>query len=115
MFERLGAMARLGKQAGTLRADQSEAWQLGEAMAAEALAGRSPDLIRMIHERGEEGIDFYVQQVSEAAVHSISDGEVQIERPVTTESLTAVGIACGMALYDALRSEARRLRRGNMS
>jgi len=48
-------MMRLSKQAGTLKADHPGTWKLGEELAAEALATRSPDLIRMIHERGDEG------------------------------------------------------------
>jgi hypothetical protein len=45
-------MWETGKQAGTLRADHPETWKMGEELADEAMATRSPDLVRMTRERG---------------------------------------------------------------
>ncbi len=100
-------MMRLGRQAGTLKADHPGAWLLGEELAREALADRSPDLARMMRERSKEGIEFYVRQVSEGVVRLVADGEIEISEPVTEKALEALGIACGMTLYDALDKEAR--------
>jgi hypothetical protein len=100
-------MWKMGKQAGTLRADHLETWKLGQELADEAVATRSPDLVRMIHERGEEGINEYVRQVSEGVVMAASSGEIDLPEPATEGALTALGISCGMALKDALDREAR--------
>jgi len=97
----------MGKQAGTLKADHPDAWAIGEELASEALATRSPDLIRMIHERGDQGIDAYVRQVSEAVIQGASRGEIELPELLAEGTLTALGISCGMALKDALDREAR--------
>lgn len=107
MFKRLGKMNQLAKEAGTLKADYPGAWAVGEQLAADLLADRSPDLVRMIHERGKEGVNFYVQQATEGAIQAVASGEIEIPEPASKDALKAVGISCGMGLHDALDREAR--------
>ena len=66
-----------------------------------------PDLVRMIHENGQEGVKLYVQQVTEGVMQGVTSGEIEIPEPLSEGSLKAVGISCGMALHDALDHEAR--------
>lgn len=100
-------MIRLGKQAGTLRANHPAAWATGEAFAVDLLADRSPDLIRLIHERGQEGINFYMEQASEKAIKAAWAGEFDIGEPATKDALLALGIACGMKIDEVLQAEAQ--------
>ena len=106
-LKRLGTMNRLAKQMATLKVDHPEAWAFGETLADEALAERSDDLVRMIHERGEEGIEFYSQQVREAAVTGVASGEIPYEGDTSQQALVAIGIACGMRIHDRLEAESR--------
>jgi len=98
---------RLAKQAASLKAGHPGAWAAGLESAADALASRPPDLIRKIHERGDEGINAYVRAASEAAVQYASAGDIEIHEPRTNEALTALGISFGMALRDALDRESQ--------
>lgn len=107
MFKRLSKMNQLAKEAGTLKADYPGAWAVGEEIAADLLADRSPDLVRMIHENGQDGVNFYVQQATEGVVSGVASGEIEIPEPLSKDSLKAGGVSCGMAMHDALDREAR--------
>jgi ABC-type Fe3+-citrate transport system substrate-binding protein len=51
---------------------------VGEALAAELLADRSPDLVRMMRERGANGVNLYIQQATEGVIQAVNSDEVDI-------------------------------------
>jgi hypothetical protein len=106
-FKRTKKVLQTGAEMGRLKFEHPEAWALGEAFAAEAFDTRSPDLIQMIHQRGQEGRDAYAREIAHMAVVGVTSGEIEADFPPSQQALEAVGIACGTALIDALEKEGR--------
>ncbi|MGZ8631110.1 MAG: hypothetical protein ACXWZF_09120 [Actinomycetota bacterium] len=110
--DRFAKMDEVAERAAELKTFFPEAWAFGEEAANEAFRTRSSDLVRVIHEHGQEGIEFYSQQVRETLVERVSTGELEYDGQVSERSLTAMGIACGLKLQDSLEAEARGRSRG---
>lgn len=110
--DRFAKMNEVAKRAAELRTFFPEAWAFGEEAADEALRSRSSDLVRVIHEHGQDGIEFYSQQVRETLVERVTSGEAEYDGQVSVRSLTAMGVACGLKLQDSLEAEARGRSRG---
>jgi len=67
-----------------LERENPSAWDFGIAMARMALDSRSPTLVKMIHDNGEEGTQFYAEEVSgaipEALREAVMAGELDVPR-----------------------------------
>jgi hypothetical protein len=108
MFKKLRKMNQIGKEAGFLKADHPGAWALGEDMARQLLADRSPDLVEMMKVGPQHLVDEYVQRGYMMAMQFASEADApDMGESPTSESLKAVGIACGMYLTDVLERERR--------
>ena len=90
-----------------LKADHPTAWAHGEQLAVELIADRSPELIQMIRERGQVGIDFYMRSMANDVAVAAAAGEFDLGEPLTPGAVEAVGIACGVKIDELLKAEAK--------
>lgn len=105
------SVTTIARELMRLQREQPVAWDFGKTAARIALDSRSPTLVKYIHDNGEEGEQFYAEELSlaipPALREAVAAGELDVPTPIAPDAEEAARLAAYSSTLEWLQAEPR--------